>query len=177
MRLRSDGLHTCMDTSAFTDEYFFPRFMPATTPLFGMNKVALVMARLIVDGQSRGLRWFIVPICNEHSMHTGITSKRLPARSGTTPLDFSITSFHSVRLPDSVLLGSSLEAPSRPLEAWWNEVWRLPIGTLGVCGPSIQAIKQAAYIDATYSGYRAVLRKGASPIPIIGSPTQQWPIL
>lgn len=151
--------------------------MPATTPLFGMTKVALVMARLIVDGQSRGLRWFIVPICNEHSMHTGITSKRLPTRSGTAPLDFSITSFHSVRLPDSSLLGPGLEAPSRPLDAWWNEVWRLPIGTLGVCGPFIQAIKQAAYIGGTYSRYRTVLRKGSSPIPIISFPTQQWPIL
>lgn len=83
-----------------------------------MNKVALVMARLIVDDQSRGLRWFIVPICDEHEMHTGITSKRLPTRSGTAPLDFSITFFHSVRLPDSALLGSGFETPSHPLDAW-----------------------------------------------------------
>lgn len=135
------------------------------------------MARLIVDGQSRGLRWFIVPICDEHEMYTGITSKHLPTRSGTAPLDFSITSFRSVRLPDSALLGPSFETPSHPLDAWWNEVWRLPIGALGVCGPFIQAIKQAAYIGAAYSRYRTVLRKGASPIPIICFPTQQWPIL
>lgn len=85
--------------------------MPATTPLFGMNKVALVMARLIVDDQSRGLRWFIVPICDEHEMHTGITSKRLPTRSGTAPLDFSITSFRSSVYQTQ----PSLDPVSRPL--------------------------------------------------------------
>lgn len=71
--------------------------MPASTPLFGIPKVALVMAKMIVDGQDRGARFFIVPICNEREMYRGVGSIRLPTRSGTGPLDFSITRFDHVQ--------------------------------------------------------------------------------
>ncbi|EEB86780.1 hypothetical protein MPER_16134, partial [Moniliophthora perniciosa FA553] len=55
------------------------KFMPASTPAFGIPKVALVMARMIVDGQDRGSRFFIVPICDEREMYRG---KRGGKRSG-----------------------------------------------------------------------------------------------
>ncbi|TFY75970.1 hypothetical protein EWM64_g8039, partial [Hericium alpestre] len=72
------------------------KYMPATTPLFGVPKIAVVMARLIVDGTDRGSRFFLVPICTATEMHPGVTSLRLPRRSGTSPLDFSMTLFHNV---------------------------------------------------------------------------------
>ncbi|KAH0828678.1 acyl-CoA oxidase [Lanmaoa asiatica] len=75
------------------------KFMPASTPSFRIPKVALVMARLIVDGEDRGPRFFIVPICNEREMFKGVESIRLGPRSGTTPLDFSITRFDHVLGP------------------------------------------------------------------------------
>lgn len=99
--------------------------MPASTPGFGIPKVALVNAKLIVDGQNRGARFFIVPICNEHEMYRGVFSKRLPPRSGTNPLDFSITQFDNVQLPPTALVASDITnfaLPERPLEAWWDEV-------------------------------------------------------
>ncbi len=40
----------------------FIRFMPASTPAFGIPKVALVMARLMDKGEDLGCRYFIVPI-------------------------------------------------------------------------------------------------------------------
>src|SRR4051812_4733057 len=112
--------------------------MPASTPAFKIPKVALVMARLIVNGADHGCRFFLVSICNEHEMYNGINSARLPPRSGTTPLDFAITSFNNVHLPPTALIASDIDnvsKPDRPLEAWWDEIWRIQLGTMAVPAP------------------------------------------
>ncbi|VDC07086.1 unnamed protein product [Peniophora sp. CBMAI 1063] len=153
------------------------KFMPASTPLFGVRKVALVMARLVVNKEDRGHRWFMVPICDEKRLFPGIVSKRLPTRSGTSPLDFSLTSFHNVRLPESALLSASLEAPSSPRDAWWGEVGRIPLGSMAIAGPVLQSIKHVAYIGGQYSLHRTIVGRGPVPTPIISFPTQQWPIM
>lgn len=155
------------------------KFMPASTPLFKIPKVALVMARLIVQGEDRGCRFFVVPICNEREMYQGVQSIRLPTRSGTGPLDFSITSFDHVHLPHSALVASDisdLSKPARPLEAWWDEIWRIQLGTMAVPAPWISAIKAVAYIGGRYSMHRSLLGKNNEPTPIISFRTQQWPI-
>ena len=148
--------------------------MPATTPSFGIPKVAVVMARLIVSGQDRGCRFFIVPICNKFQMYRGVRSTRLPRRSGTSPLDFSVTTFDNVLLPTSALLGDSLEAPKNPLQAWWAEVWRIPIGTGAVAGPMVQALKHVAYIGTCYSLHRHVRGRLPAPVPLMSFWTQRW---
>jgi hypothetical protein len=48
------------------------------------------MARLIIKGEDKGMRLFIVPICNTREPFPGIVSIRLPLRSGASPLDFSL---------------------------------------------------------------------------------------
>lgn len=160
------------------DRFVF-RFMPASTPSFGIPKVALVMARLMIDGEDRGPRFFIVPVCNEHEMHEGVESIRLGPRPGTSPLDFSITRFNHVHVPFTALVSSNLydhSSPVSPLEAWWDEVWRIPLGTLAVTAPWISSIKAAAFIAGRYSMHRSLLGKGTDPVPIISFRTQQWPI-
>ncbi|KAH7915579.1 acyl-CoA oxidase [Hygrophoropsis aurantiaca] len=155
------------------------KFMPASTPAFGIPKVALVMARLMVDGEDRGPRFFIVPVCNEQEMYQGVGSIRLGPRPGTSPLDFSITSFNQVHVPHTALVSSNLSdysIPASPLEAWWDEVWRIPLGTIAVTAPWISSIKAAAFIAGRYSMHRSVLGKGTDPIPILSFRTQQWPI-
>ncbi|KAG1725878.1 acyl-CoA oxidase [Suillus paluster] len=155
------------------------KFMPASTPSFGIPKVALVMARLIIDGEDRGPRFFIVPVCNEHEMFEGVESIRLGPRPGTSPLDFSITRFNHVHVPFSALVSSDIydhSLPNSPLEAWWNEVWRIPLGTLAVTAPWISSIKAAAFIAGRYSMHRSLVGKGTDPVPIITFRTQQWPI-
>lgn len=154
--------------------------MPASTPAFGIPKVALVMAKLIVDGEDRGSRFFVVPICTEREMHRGVSSTRLPTRSGTGPLDFSITSFNHVHLPPTALVASDifdLSIPAQPLESWWNELWRIQLGTIAVPAPWISAIKAVAFIGGRYSTHRSVIGKGIKPVPIISFRTQQWPVL
>ncbi|RDX54761.1 hypothetical protein OH76DRAFT_1398153 [Lentinus brumalis] len=150
------------------------KWMPATTPSFGIPKVALVMARLIVSGEDRGCRFFIVPICNKFQMYRGVHSTRLPTRSGTAPLDFSITTFDHVLLPITALLGDSLAAPKNPLQAWWGEVWRIPIGTGAVPGPLVQALKHAAYIGSSYSLHRHIVGKTPTPVSLMSFWTQRW---
>lgn len=153
--------------------------MPASTPAFGFPKVALVMARLIVDGEDRGCRFFIVPVCNEREMYKGVESIRLGHRSGTSPLDFSITRFNQVLVPHSALVSSKMgdySMPKYPLQAWWDEVWRIPYGTMAVTAPWISSIKAAAYIAGKYSMHRCIIGKENCPFPIISFRTQQWPI-
>jgi len=153
--------------------------MPASTPTFKIPKVALVMARLIVNGEDQGCRFFLVPICNEREMYQGVTSVRLPTRSGTGPLDFAITSFDHVHLPPTALVASDIQdisKPDHPLEAWWEEIWRIQLGTMAVPAPWISAIKSVAYIGGRYSLHRSLLGKNNSPTPIISFRTQQWPI-
>ncbi|KAG6831551.1 hypothetical protein H0H92_009470 [Tricholoma furcatifolium] len=170
----SDGyiLHTPREEAA--------KFMPASTPAFGIPKVALVMARLIVDGRDHGSRFFVTPICNEREMYHGVRSVRLPPRSGTGPLDFSITSFDHVYLPPTALVASDIldyATPSRSLEAWWDEIWRIQLGTMAVPAPWISAIKAVAYIGGRYSMHRCLVGKRTEPVPIISFRTQQWPIV
>ncbi|KAH6904274.1 acyl-CoA oxidase [Coprinopsis sp. MPI-PUGE-AT-0042] len=155
------------------------KFMPASTPLFGIPKVALVMARLIVDGEDQGCRFFVVPICDSKEMYRGVYSTRLPPRSGTGPLDFSITTFEHVHLPPTAMVASDMfdyARPSRPLETWWDEVWRIQLGTLAVPAPWISAMKSVAFIGGRYSMHRSILGKSDQPTPIIAFRTQQWPV-
>jgi acyl-CoA oxidase len=49
--------------------------MPASTPKSGMEKVAIVCARLLVDGEDRGIRAFIVSLGDGNQMCKGITAK------------------------------------------------------------------------------------------------------
>ncbi|KAG5729985.1 Acyl-coenzyme A oxidase-like protein [Termitomyces sp. T112] len=170
----ADGyiLHTPREEAA--------KFMPASTPSFGIPKVALVMARLIVDGKDHGSRFFVTPICSEREMYHGVRSVRLPPRSGTAPLDFSITSFDHVRLPLTALVASDIldyAIPQRSLEAWWDEIWRIQLGTMAVPAPWISAIKAVAYIGGRYSMHRSLVGKRSTPVPIISFRTQQWPIV
>ncbi|KAF8137878.1 acyl-CoA oxidase [Mycena galopus ATCC 62051] len=157
------------------------KFMPASTPAFGISKVALVMAKLIENGRDFGCRYFIVPICNEKEMFSGVTSSRLPPRSGTSPLDFAITSFRNVHLPAIALVSSTpfqLMSPKNPLASWWDENWRIQRGTLLIVSPMVHGIKMSGYIVAKYSMHRCISdRQGKNEArPIFEFRTQQGPI-
>jgi len=76
-------------------------------------------------------RWLLSPIVSIY----------LPLRSGTSPLNFSMTRFNKVKLPASALLSNSSETPKDARAAWWDTLWRIPIGSfadsqLQAAGPS-----------------------------------------
>ncbi len=51
------------------------KFMPPAAPFGGMPRVGLVFARLMVDGESRGIRPFIVVLGDGKTMSKGITTR------------------------------------------------------------------------------------------------------
>ncbi|POX54067.1 acyl-CoA oxidase [Streptomyces sp. Ru72] len=78
------------------------KFMPNTT-LTGGPKTAVVAARLLVDGEDRGVFLFLTPLSDETGHLPGVTVRRLPERTGT-PVDHALTSFDHVWLPREALL-------------------------------------------------------------------------
>ncbi|KAJ7695757.1 acyl-CoA dehydrogenase/oxidase [Mycena rosella] len=71
------------------------KFMPPTTPC-GIPCVAVVFARLIVDHVDKGIKPFLVPLHNGHTMHPGIVSKALSPRGGSHPVQHALTYFRCV---------------------------------------------------------------------------------
>jgi hypothetical protein len=49
--------------------------MPPTTPRSGLPVVAVVIARLIVDGENYGVRPFLVPLGDGREMCKGVVAK------------------------------------------------------------------------------------------------------
>ena len=51
------------------------RFMPPTIPVLGRPCYAVVWGQLVVEGQRRGVRPFVVKINDGYHMSSGITAK------------------------------------------------------------------------------------------------------
>ncbi|KAG8423929.1 hypothetical protein J3458_000776 [Metarhizium acridum] len=56
--------------------------MPPTSPEAGMPRIAVVFAQLIVNGEHRRIRPFIVRLCDADEMAPGMSSRLLPRRKG-----------------------------------------------------------------------------------------------
>ncbi|CEL11226.1 hypothetical protein ASPCAL14329 [Aspergillus calidoustus] len=129
--------------------------MPVATPISGIEKIAVVFARLYISGQDHGVRGL------------------LPYRAGSNYLDHAITTFNHVTLPSTALLGKSHTATTVRKDGFSELIWCVPIGTLSLSLTAIPALKASAWIDAEYALKRTV---GATPTPIIHFRTQQIPI-
>ncbi|KAI0633863.1 acyl-CoA dehydrogenase NM domain-like protein [Trametes polyzona] len=150
------------------------KFMPPTVPA-GAPCVAVVFAKLIVDGEDRGHRPFIVALNDGKQMCAGIQSRRLPYRGGTNPVMHSLTTFHNVRLPRSALLGS-LARPSDLHANLIDIIHRVSIGTIAIGCLALPMMQCYTTIGALYS----LRRKIGSPtnqVPILTFRTQHGPIL
>ncbi|KAK2051143.1 putative acyl-CoA oxidase [Colletotrichum caudatum] len=148
--------------------------MPPTSPLAGMSRVAVVFARLVVGGDDRGVKPFVVQINDSRGMCDGIVSSVLPVRPGTKPLDHSITTFRNVRLQPAALLGSTSRADNER-DAFLAQIWRVSVGTLSLSIMGVSAIRVAGCIAAAYSRRRLV--GDVKRLPIMQFSTQQRPIL
>ena len=73
----------------------------------GVNKIARVMARLIIKEEARGMH-VLHPHCNTREPYPGILSIGQPLRSGASPLNYSTTRLHNVKLPPTTLLSDAL---------------------------------------------------------------------
>ncbi|KAG2418696.1 hypothetical protein HFD88_001797 [Aspergillus terreus] len=150
--------------------------MPPTTPRSGLPVVAVVIARLIVEGDNHGVRPFLVPLGDGHEMCKGVIAKALPPRAGAHPIDHALTLFDRVVLPNSALLGS-LEKPQNERDHFFSTIHRVSAGTLFLSGASIPALKLAVYNAAQFSVRRRVTGHDGNPMAVIKFRTQHLPIL
>ncbi|CEJ55040.1 hypothetical protein PMG11_01318 [Penicillium brasilianum] len=150
--------------------------MPPNTPRNGLPTIAVVIARLIVEGEDRGVRPFVVPMSDGTKMCTGITSKVFPPRPGANPIDHALTYFDHVKLPPSALLGS-LEKPRNERDNFLSTIHRMGAGTLFLAGACIPLIKMAVYNASKFSFRRHILGNDGQPMPVINFRTQHLPIL
>ncbi|TCD67265.1 hypothetical protein EIP91_000342 [Steccherinum ochraceum] len=153
------------------------KIMPPTTPIPGFPKMAVVMARLILDNEERGIHPFLVQTSDERSMRPGITSRRLPPRCGSCPVDFAITSFNKVHLPTTAFLGNRYDKPENVQFLLHRYLWRIGLGTAILPMHVVTGLGVIATIGADYSYRRHIQGKGDSSVPIVSFRTQQLPIL
>ncbi|KAF8901502.1 acyl-CoA dehydrogenase NM domain-like protein [Gymnopilus junonius] len=161
-------LHTPNDQAA--------KFMPASLPAGNLPRVAIVMAKLMVEGKDHGIRPFLVPFNDGQAMCSNITSRPLPTPLGNKPMGYSITSFNHVKLPQESLLGD-LSPASDPRTHFLSEIWRIGIGSICLTSVVIPSLKVAAYVTAQYSRRRMITTPQGRMVPIISFRTQQAPIL
>ncbi|EXA29911.1 hypothetical protein FOVG_18663 [Fusarium oxysporum f. sp. pisi HDV247] len=153
------------------------KVMPPATPYCGMPRVAIVFARLMVRGKNQGVKPFIVFLSDADAMRPGVSSRILPTRPGTKPLDHAITTFNRVQLPYNVLLGSPAKPESERAE-FLCHIRRVAVGTLSLSIMGISAIRVGTRIAALYSERRTITAPdGHSAMPTIGFSTQQRPIV
>ncbi|KAF8918574.1 hypothetical protein CPB85DRAFT_1549389 [Mucidula mucida] len=106
------------------------RFIPATTPIFQISKIALVMALLIDNDQDLRCRAHLqkerdVPGCNIYPLIT--------TTQWNDPVGLLYHFLHHVRLPATALVSSTpdhISVPANPLAAWWDENLRVQLGSL-----------------------------------------------
>ncbi|KAJ5158873.1 Acyl-CoA dehydrogenase/oxidase [Penicillium coprophilum] len=152
------------------------KIMPPSFPLKGFPRVAMVFAQLVVSGENRGIRPFITWLNDGNEMFEGVTSKLLPRRAASKPLDHAITSFNHVRLPHSALLGT-LDKPKDMRKHFLSTIWRIAVGTLGLTLTMVPVMKRCVYVAGKYSQRRHILGPDQKPKPIISFRTQHAPIL
>lgn len=171
--MSSDGsfdLHTPVPHAA--------KIMPPTTPLAGMSRVAVVFARLIVNGVNRGVRPFIVRTNHfDGTLSPGVVSRLLPSRPGPKPVDHAITTFHHVYLEPWALLEDSPNSEN-PGKDFSRHIQRVTIGTLSFSMGNIPVLRLIAFIAGRYSQRRTVAGMTTiQRVPIITFSTQHTPIL
>ncbi|KAJ8073143.1 hypothetical protein PM082_020011 [Marasmius tenuissimus] len=153
------------------------KYMPPTSPC-GTPILAVVFARLMVNGTDRGVRPFVVHLNDGFKMCDNIFCKILPPRGGSRPVKHVITYFNRVRLPATALLGTMGEEGDGTRAVFYKNINRVVIGSLSMGAMGVTAMRVATYIAASYS-----LRRKVSDGPnglqraIITFSTQHIPIL
>jgi len=151
------------------------KYMPPTGPFGGIEKVAIVFARLVVNSEDRGVRPFVVPLSDGVQCCQGISIKLLPQRGGIRPVDHAITRFTHVRLPSAALLGT-LKKPTNFRANFMAAIWRVSVGSLALSTICVPFLSVSAYTLARYS-MRRVVTGPEGPKTIWSFRTQHGPIL
>jgi acyl-CoA oxidase len=75
-----------------SDNRYTFRFMPPTLIMANMPRVGIVIARLMVHGEDRGVRPFVVALGDGKQMCKGVTGRYVKASCGFLRLEFTFAS-------------------------------------------------------------------------------------
>ncbi|KAL9471057.1 hypothetical protein ACSS6W_008998 [Trichoderma asperelloides] len=170
VRLQPDGsfiLHTPRPDAA--------KFVPPSMPIARLPRIAVVMAKLVVEGEDFGIRPVVVALSDGFQMCKGVTSRLMPYMGGIQS-PYAITSFDQVALPPTAVLGS-MEKPADMRANFFHQIGRVAPGTLAMSMIMIPALRIVTYITGKYSLRRTIGVANKERIPIITFRTQHQPIL
>ncbi|WP_285780079.1 acyl-CoA dehydrogenase [Microtetraspora sp. NBRC 13810] len=150
------------------------KYMPNTS-LVGGPKSAVVAARLVVDGEDRGVFLFLTPLSDERGHLPGVRVSRLPGRMGA-PVDHCLTSFDRVRLPRHALLESDrgrlveggffTSAVDNPRRRFLGSIARVTTGKLCMSACSLGGTRMAMAIAIRYAHTRHTSGLSGGQVPL-----------
>ncbi|MCS0635765.1 acyl-CoA oxidase [Streptomyces sp. LP05-1] len=163
------------------------KFMPNTSSLGGA-KDALVAARLLVDGDDKGVFLFLTPLSDGAGRHLpGVGVRPLPQTSGA-PVDHCATRFHRVALPYSALLqgehgrlapdGRFTSSLGNSRKRFLRSIGRVTMGKLCMSAYSLGGMRQAVSIAVRHAHTRRTsgMTKGAR-VPLMAHRSHHAPLL
>lgn len=152
------------------------KFMPSTT-VQHLPKLAVVLARLHVDGVDRGVHPVLCPLTDEAGdPRSGICVTPLPDKAGLWT-DNAVTSFNHVRLPAECLLHSPLSDPNNPLaepsppldrdRRYAAAVRRIRTGKVSLAASSVAQGRAATAIAVRFASHRQSIGMGGSRVHLL----------
>lgn len=147
-------------------------------------KVAVVLARLIVDEQDHGVHAFLCELGGRGTPAPGVDITLLPEKPALW-VDNSVTVFRSVRLPREALLHDKtalLEAgepatAARPDAAYRQACSRLHTGRVGMSAMSVSMARAAVTAAVRFAEHRMVGGAGRGRVPVIEHRSHHTPLL
>ncbi|MFL5910965.1 MAG: acyl-CoA dehydrogenase [Gaiellaceae bacterium] len=157
------------------------KFMPNTGHP-GVPKIAVVMARLIVDGRNHGVFPFVVRIRDADGPLPGITVVPLPEKPGWS-LDNSVTSFDRVRIPRANLLtgpgtdfssdGTLTSTVALRRSRFLRSMGRVASGKLMLSSANAAMARASTYIATHYAHRRMTFGASGETVPVVAYRTHQ----
>ncbi|MFF4755507.1 acyl-CoA dehydrogenase family protein [Streptomyces sp. NPDC002514] len=157
------------------------KFMPFSG-IQDVPKLAVVMARLIVQGADCGVFPFVVRIVDENGLLPGVRATPLPEKPGFA-LDNGVTWFDHVRVPRRNFLGGTMghitqrgefvsEIRSRR-RRFFTSLERVHAGRLCLSSALVSAGRASTYIAVRYSLRRHTSAPAQQDVPLLAYRSQQ----
>ncbi|MEU7474451.1 acyl-CoA dehydrogenase [Lentzea sp. NPDC042327] len=161
------------------------KFMP-NTGLDGVPKIAVVLARLEIDGADEGVFPFVVRIRDENGPCRGVDVKPLGDKPGLA-LDNAVTTFRGVRVPRALLLdaaepviaadGSRTGAVRSLRRRFTRAMTRVQTGKLCLTSATAAAARASVFIAVRHAHGRHVTVSGGRSVPVMTFRTHQAQLL
>ncbi|GGP90689.1 acyl-CoA dehydrogenase family protein [Streptomyces melanogenes] len=151
------------------------KFMP-NNALRPLPKIAVVLARLVVGAEDRGVYPFLCPLGRYGAPAPGVRITTLPEKPGL-PTDNALTEFRGARVPRGALLDGDghqrralTPGAGPPIDrraAFARAVARVGTGRVGLSATSAAMARAAVTIAVRFARHRHSSGGGAARVPVI----------